>query len=75
MDAARQLFDFLGSPKGQVVIYLSDSTEGQKEIVIWVRHGYDRRKIPSYFMDHRVVVEDMPRLNAQVSASRSLAFI
>ena len=72
MNAAAQLFDYLGSPRGQLVIYLADSTGKRKEIVVWKRHDYDRRNIPSSFKGYRVIVQDMPHLTGQTAASAGI---
>lgn len=74
MNAAGQLFDYLGSPRGQVVVYLADSTKDRKELVVWKRHDFDRRNIPSSFKGYRVIVEDMPHVTGQY-ATRAGTFL
>lgn len=73
MNAAKQLFDYLGNPRGQLVIYMSGSAESEKQLIVWARHGYDRRNIPPSFEGHKVVVRDMPCVTGHADKSTRFA--
>lgn len=72
MNAAEQLYDYLGKPRGQVVIFLNNKTPSEKELIVWVKQGYDCRKIPVQFCEYKVSIQEMPQAIAHESISKDL---
>lgn len=64
MDAARELYEKLGAPRGQLTVTWGLDPLGNRFLQVWIQSGFPVRGIPSSFRGYKVEYSTAPQTKA-----------